>query len=57
MPKYEMNLNQYLQKLIGLNKIEKIVDICLKLVTIFKYIHCAKRTFKDLKPVNVMIDT
>ena len=56
MPHYEMNLKQYLSLLKGLNKVERIFDIALKLVSIFKYTHCAKRTFNDLKPENIMID-
>ena len=57
MPHYEMNLSEYMKKLQGLNKIEKIIDTTLKLVCIFKYTHCAKRTFNDLKLENVMVDT
>ena len=57
MPHYEMNLKQYLEMLQGVNRIERIIDIALKLVNIFKYTHCAKRTFNDLKPENIMIDT
>ena len=55
MPHYEMNLKEYLNRLKGVNKIEKIIDITLKLTSIFKYTHCAKRTFNDLKPENIMI--
>lgn len=57
MPLYEMNLKQYLSKLDGVRKIEKIIDVTNKLVTIFKYIHCAKRTFNDLKLENIMVNT
>ena len=57
MPHYEMNLKEYLSKLKGLNKIEKILEVALKMVSIFKYTHCAKRTFNDLKLDNIMIDT
>ena len=57
MPHYEMNLKEYLTKLEGVNKIEKILDVALKMVSIFKYTHCAKRTFNDLKLDNIMIDT
>ena len=57
MPHYEMNLKEYLVKLEGINKIEKVLEIGLKLITIFKYTHCAKRTFNDLKLENIMIDT
>ena len=57
MPHYEMNLKEYLSKLNGVNKIEKVLDVALKLVSIFKYTHCAKRTFNDLKLDNIMIDT
>ena len=57
MPHYEMNLKEYLNKLSGINKIEKIIEVALKLISIFKYTHCAKRTFNDLKLENVMVDT
>lgn len=57
MPHYEMNLKEYLDKLTGINKIEKTIEIALKLVSIFKYTHTAKRTFNDLKLENIMIDT
>ena len=57
MPHYEMNLNDYLELLQGVNKLEKIIYIATKLISIFKYTHCAKRTFNDLKPQNIMIDT
>lgn len=52
-----MNLKEYLNQLQGVNKIENILEVALKLVSIFKYTHCAKRTFNDLKPQNIMIDT
>lgn len=57
MPLYEMNLKQYLSKLNGVQKVEKIMDVTSKLVSIFKYIHCAKRTFNDLKLENIMVNT
>ena len=57
MPHYEMNLKQYLEKLEGVRKLEKILEIAIKLISIFKYTHCAKRTFNDLKPENIMVDT
>ena len=57
MPHYEMNLKQYLEKLEGERKLEKILEIAIKLISIFKYTHCAKRTFNDLKPENIMVDT
>ena len=52
-----MNLKEYLNKLQGVNKIEKVVEVAIKLVSIFKYTHCAKRTFNDLKPENIMVET
>ena len=52
-----MNLKKYLEKLEGVIKVEKILEIAIKLISIFKYTHCAKRTFNDLKPENIMIDT
>lgn len=57
MPLYEMTLQEYLSQLEGVDKIVKILDVAHKLVSIFKYVHCAKRTFNDLKPQNVMINT
>lgn len=57
MPQYEMNLKEYLNQLQGVNKIEKIVEVAIKLTSIFKYTHCAKRTFNDLKLENIMVDT
>ena len=57
MPHYEMNLKKYLGLLKGFKKIEKIIDITIKLVKIFKYVHCAKRTYNDLKLTNIMINT
>ena len=52
-----MNLKQYISKLNGVQKIEKILDVTNKLVSIFKYIHCAKRTYNDLKLENIMVNT
>lgn len=57
MPLYEMDLNEYLSRLEGVQKIEKIVDVAHKLVNIFKVVHCSKRTFNDLKPQNIMVNT
>ena len=60
MPKYEMNLKEYmthLKKLGGLYKTVKTIDVIYKLVSIFKIVHSAQRTFNDLKPENVMVDT
>jgi len=38
-------------------RIQKILEVAYKLVGIFKYVHTARRTFNDLKPENVMINT
>ena len=57
MPLYEMNLQEYLRQFSGVQKIEKILDVTYKLVSIFKYVHCSKRTFNDLKLQNIMINT
>ena len=57
MPLYEMNLTQYLSRLRGAKKIEKIIQVTNQLVNIFKHIHCAKRTFNDLKLENIMVNT
>ena len=60
MPKYEMNLKEYmthLKKAGGLYKAVKTIDVINKLISIFKIVHSAQRTFNDLKPENVMVDT
>ena len=60
MPKYEMNLKEYmshLNKLGDIHKAVKIIDVISKLVSIFKIVHSAQRTFNDLKPENIMVDT
>lgn len=57
MPLYEMDLKQYLSQFKGLKKVEKILDVVHKLASIFKYVHCSKRTYNDLKLQNVMINT
>ena len=49
MPLYDMNLQEYLSQLKGMQKIEKILDVAAKIVSIFKYTHRAKRTYNDLK--------
>ena len=40
-----------------MQKIEKILNLTIKMVSIFKYVHCAKRTHNDLKMENVMVNT
>ena len=57
MPLYEMDMKTYLRNLKGINKIDKILHIVITLVSVFKYVHCAKRTHNDLKLENVMINT
>lgn len=57
MPLYEMNFKQYLSKLKGVVKIQKILEVAYKLIGIFKYVHTTRRTFNDLKPENIMINT
>ena len=32
------------------------MDVAIKIVSIFKYLHCAKRTYNDLKLQNIMIN-
>ena len=54
---YEMNLKQYLSKLNGVVRIQKIFEVAYKLIGILKYVHTTRRTFNDLKPENVMINT
>lgn len=57
MPLYEMDMKTYINKLRGLRKIEKTLNLIIHLVSIFKYVHCAKRTHNDLKFENVMVNT
>ena len=57
MPLYEMDMKSYLGKLYGMQKIEKILHLTICLVSIFKYVHCAKRTHNDLKLENIMVNT
>lgn len=57
MPIYEMNLKQYLSKLNGVIKTKKIFEVAYKLIGILKYVHTTRRTFNDLKPENIMINT
>ena len=57
MPLYEMDLEEYLSKFEGMQKIMRIIDVTSKLVNIFKYVHCSKRTFNDMKLKNIMINT
>ena len=38
-------------------RIEKTIVITIKIVNIFKYIHCAKRTYNNLKLTNIMVNT
>ena len=57
MPKYEMNLKEYMSHLGGIQKAVKIIDVINKLLSIFKIVHSAQRTFNDLKPENIMVDT
>ena len=53
-----MNLKQYLSELKGdLLKTKKIFEVAYKLVGILKYVHTTRRTFNDLKPENIMINT
>ena len=40
-----------------MQKIEKILHLTICLVSIFKYVHCAKRTHNDLKLENIMVNT
>ena len=39
MPLYDMNLQEYLFVLKGIQKMEKIMDVAAKIVDIFKFIH------------------
>ena len=57
MPYYEMDLELYLSQLEGVDKLIKILDIAFKLVIIYQHVHCAKRTYNDLKAKNIMVKT
>ena len=56
MPLYDITLHEYLDKLKGIQKMEKIMDVASKIVENLKFTHCAKRTYNDLKLHNVMIN-
>ena len=34
----------------------KSIDVGIKLLNIFKFVHCAKRTYNDLKLKNIMVN-
>lgn len=57
MPFYDLDLKRFLGLHKGLNKMEKIMGITIKILNILKYVHCAKRTYNDLKPSNIMVNT
>ena len=57
MPLYEMDVRDYLSKFEGIQKIEKTIVVVSNLVNIFKYVHCSKRTYNDLKLENIMVNT
>ena len=57
MPKYDMSLAKYVKTLTGFKKIEKIIEVICQLMGSLKYLHTCRRTFNDLKPDNVMINT
>lgn len=40
-----------------MQRLERVIDITIKLVNVFKYVHCAKRTYNDLKLTNIMVNT
>ena len=40
-----------------MQRLERIIEITIKLVNVFKYVHCAKRTYNDLKLTNIMVNT
>ena len=50
-----MNLKQYLRKVSGITYMRDIFEVAYQLMNIFKIVHCAKRTFNDLKLENIMI--
>ena len=56
MPLYDITFHEYLDKLKSNKKMEKIMDVASKIVKIFKFNHCAKRTYNDLKAHNLMIN-
>ena len=52
-----MDLQNYIRRFDGIQKVEKIIDIVSMLVNILKYVHCSKRTYNNLKPANIMVNT
>ena len=57
MSKYDMNLEEYLKHFDGKKRLEKIAEVTIQLLDIFKHIHSVIRTHNDVKPENVMINT
>ena len=55
MTLYKMNLEQYLRKLTGVTYMRDLFEVAYQLINIFKIVHCAKKTFNDLKLENIMI--
>ena len=59
MPKYDLNLSKFLENFSGLptEKYRQIIRVAIELVDILKIIHASHRTYNDLRPENIMIDT
>ena len=59
MPEYEMDLFAYLSKSFVSRqlKLQRTIEILSDLLNTMKYLHTAKRTYNDLKPGNIMINT
>jgi len=57
MPKYEVTLEDYLKGLKGVKKAIYVLEVAIQLVSIMELVHKSNRTFNDLKPENVMINT
>lgn len=57
MPKYQVNLQEYLKGQSGVKKALNILEVAIQLVSIFELVHKSNRTFNDLKPENIMINS
>lgn len=55
MPKYSINLEEYLSGQSSIDKIE-ILKVCKQLIDAMEIVHASGRTYNDLKPQNVMLE-
>ena len=56
MPKYQVNLEEYMKDLKGVKRAMTILEVAIQLLPIFQLVHKSNRTFNDLKPENIMVD-